>query len=264
MEGKTFKDDYEHISDEIEYVLENVLQGDDGSGEFEELRDSFNCSIINSCECENCNAGCSHGLNYEIKDGELVLNDGRRCKDLIYECNDSCRCVQCSNKLVQYGPREGLVIHNKFEGKGLGLVSTALIAKGSFICEYAGEILTKTEANRRDLENQKANQMNYIFCLNEINSTDNCARIQTFIDPALKGNIGRYINHSCEANCDIVSVRVDCIIPKIAIFANRDIPPDTEITFNYGSSGEANNEKKRKCFCMSKICKIYLPNFSFQ
>lgn len=262
MEEQMLKDNYEHFSDEIEYVLENVLQDDDRSEEFKELRDIYNSNILNSCECRNCEESCSHGVNYLLKDKDLILNEGRQCKDLIYECTDSCQCEKCNNKLVQYGPREGLKIH-QFEGKGLGLISTTMIIKGSFICEYAGEILTKPEANRRDIRNQKANNMNYIFCLNEISSTNNQRPIQTFIDPAFKGNIGRYINHSCDANCDILSVRTDSIIPKISIFANRDIPPETEITFNYGSSGEANNERKKQCFCNSYNCKLYLPNFSF-
>lgn len=265
MEQKTFNDDYEHPSDDIEYILENVLQDDDGSEEFKELREMFNANIASKCECESgsCDA-CSHGGNYELKDGELVLKDDRRCNDLIYECHDLCNCTRCFNKLVQYGPRDGLKIQH-VEAKGLGLVSTEFIKRGSFICEYAGEILTKAEATRRDQKNQIDGQMNYIFCLNEINSEDKKSQIQTFVDPSKKGNIGRYMNHSCDANCDIISTRVDSIIPKISIFANRDIPPSTEITFNYGSELQgASIDGKKKCLCNSYNCKIYLPNLSFQ
>lgn len=263
MEQKTLIDDYEHLSDDIEYILENILQDDDGSEQFQALRLEFNSSIVNTCECENCGENCTHGSNYDDKDGDLVLKRDRPCKDLIYECQASCRCAKCSNKLVQYGPRGELKIQH-FAGKGLGLVSTKFIPSGSFICEYAGEVLTKSEAMRRDQQNQLAGDMNYIFCLNEIRSTDG-AQTQTFIDPSRKGNIGRYINHSCDANCDIVSVRVDSIIPKIAIFANREIPPLTEITFSYGSDGpeEASNEDKKKCFCNADKCKLFLPNLKF-
>lgn len=264
MERKTFIDDYEHFSDDIEYILENILQDDDGSDEFNALRDMFNSNITRNCECENCENDCAHGGNYEVKDGELLLKGDRRCRDLIYECHEACECKICLNKLVQFGPRDDLKIQH-FASKGLGLVSTSFVQKGSFICEYAGEILTKSEAIRRDKKNQKDQKMNYIFCLNEISSDTKTSTIQTFIDPSLKGNIGRYINHSCEANCDIVSTRVDSIIPKIAIFANRDIPPFTEITFNYGSDGHESSidEKKKKCNCNSYNCKLYLPNFSF-
>lgn len=257
-------DDYEHLSDEVEYVLENVLQEDDKSNEFILLKELYNSNIVNSCECENCCEKCTHGENYRFEDNELILKDSRRSKDLIYECSESCNCKQCFNKLVQYGPRCGLKIMN-YEKKGCGLISNKAIKKGSFICEYAGEVITKSEAIRRDQTNQTGGKMNYIFCLNEI-SSENGSSIQTFIDPSLKGNIGRYINHSCDANCDIISVRVDCVIPKVAIFANRNIPPSTEITFNYGHfEPEAKISKgdQKKCFCHSNNCRLYLPNFSF-
>jgi len=264
MERKTLIDDYEHLSDDIEYILENVLQDDDGSEEFIALKDLYNSNIANCCECESdCHGNCSHGGNYDVKDDELVLSDERKCKDLIYECHDSCRCKSCFNRLVQFGPRDDLEFQ-QFSFKGLGLVARKSIVRGSFICSYLGEILTKPEAVRRDRQNQIEQQMNYIFCLNEVN-TETGATIQTFIDPSRKGNIGRYINHSCDANCDIISVRVDCFIPQITIFANRDIPPLTEITFNYGSTGaEASIEVGKKCFCNSYNCKLYLPNLSFQ
>ena len=83
--------------------------------------------------------------------------------------------------------------------------------------------MTKDEAIRRDDINVKSKRMNYIFCLNEIslrNVEANEQPVKTFIDPTYKGNIGRYLNHSCSANCDIISVRVDSIIPKIGKFAS--------------------------------------------
>lgn len=264
MEPRTFTDNYEHLSDDIEYVLENILQDDDDSDEFKVLEELYNSCITSNCECEieKCEF-CCHGGNYQLKEDQLVLRDDRRCKDLIYECHDGCRCRGCFNKLVQFGPNDKLKIIN-IDSKGFGLVSSTTIKKGSFVCEYAGEILTKSEATRRDHQNISEGSMNYIFCLNEINSATG-STIQTFIDPSRKGNIGRYINHSCDANCDITSTRVDSIIPKIAIFANRDIPALSEITFNYGSDGKLNNikENRKKCHCNSNNCKLYLPNLSF-
>lgn len=263
MAQRIFSDDYEHMSDEIEYILENILQDDDGSEEFKTLEEQFNSTLFNGCDCENCEKNCTHGGNYVLLDKELVLGESRRCEDLIYECNDFCRCKDfCLNKLVQFGPRDNLIVTSA-PSKGQGLFSSKLIPKGSFVCEYAGEILTRTEAVRRDQENKTEDKMNFVFCLNEINSVNKSSK-QTFVDPSRKGNIGRYINHSCDPNCIIISTRVDSIIPKIAIFANQDIPPMTEITFNYGPDQTVNNnELSKKCLCASINCKLYLPNFSF-
>lgn len=263
MARETFKDDYEHSSDEIEYILENILQDDDGSEDFKKLKELFNSNLLNGCDCEKCDRDCGHGDNYKFSGMELILSENRRCHDLIYECNDSCRCSACPNKLVQFGPRDCLIIQNN-GSKGLGLFSAKTIPKGSFVCEYAGEILTKTEALRRDQRNRNENKMNYVFCLNEISSMDGSS-IQTFVDPSRKGNIGRYINHSCDANCTIISTRVDSIIPKIAIFANREIQPMKEITFDYGPdlAVQTSNLSSKKCLCASLKCRLYLPNLSF-
>lgn len=259
MEAKSFTDDYDHVDESVEYILENILQDDDGTEEFKKLEEMFNASISNGCECEVCDDQCPHGSSYKLSGDKLLLTDDRRCKDLIFECNDSCHASSCSNKLVQFGPHKNLIV-KAFESKGLGLVSSTAITKGEFICEYAGEILTKAEALRRDRANHLEKKMNYVFCLNEIGSHDG-ARTQTFIDPSVKGNIGRYINHSCDANCDIVSVRVDSIIPKIAIFANRDITAFTEITFDYGPH-QNNGTGSSKCHCGSLNCRKFLPSLS--
>ncbi|CAO1441612.1 unnamed protein product [Diamesa hyperborea] len=266
----TFEDDYDHSSDDLEYILENILQENDGSEEFKELKEQYNSKIINKCICDasDCNTNCIHGGNYKVIDNELVLNEDRVCKDLIYECHDDCLCDidNCFNRLAAFGPRDGLKIV-QFSGKGDGLITTEFINKGAFICEYAGEILTKNEAIRRDDLNVKSKRMNYIFCLNEIclmNDEANKQPVKTFIDPTYKGNIGRYLNHSCFANCDIISVRVDSIIPKFGIFANRHISPMEELTFSYGTV-DVNQEpgNLKLCHCQSLNCMKYLPNLSF-
>lgn len=236
-----FCDNYEHISDDIEYVVENVLQTTNtDTASYHLLREKFNtfydlcctCTKLttNDNECNNCdeNSDCIHGGNYKSTDNEsnenieLVLNQNRKCSDLIYECSDRCACSNdCRNRLVQYGPRRHLLIFDfSHVKKQFGLITTKSIPIGGFICEYAGELLTKNEAIKRQHLNDINNQMNYIICLNEQpiqNATDKnkSNRIETFIDPSLKGNIGRYLNHSCDPNCEILSIRLDGPIPKL-------------------------------------------------
>lgn len=262
---KELVDNYEHINDKLEYIVENILQLGDGTEEFRILEEDFQSTLVNFCKCGSTgceNDCCMHGGNYEIKNNQLVLKNKRKCKDVIYECNENCECIEaCFNKLVQYGPAEDLKI-KKFNHKGYGLITTKPLIKGTFVCEYAGEILTKSEAIRRD---QSGNSMNYILCLNEISSESHANKIQTFIDPSKKGNIGRYINHSCDPNCEIISVRVDSVIPKIAIYAKRDIQAYDELTFSYGAVDPKTVDKNnvKFCLCGADNCQIYLPNLSF-
>lgn len=232
-------DEYEHQTDEIEYAVENILQNTNtDSPSFEALRNEFNSVYQNKCSCssetieissfEMCNESteCTHGGNYvssrtnDDKSEELVLNKNRKSRDLLYECSNLCACPSsCQNRLVQFGPRKHLQII-EFPGKHFGLITLKRIPDGAFICEYAGELLTRNEALRRIRIGDASNEMNYLICLNEYamssdaNGSPN-SKIETFIDPSRIGNIGRYLNHSCEPNCEIKSVRTDASIPKL-------------------------------------------------
>lgn len=52
------------------------------------------------------------------------------------------------------------------------------------------------------------------------------------IDPTSKGNLARFINHSCEPNCITEKWNVLGEV-CIGIFAIRDINEDEELTFDY-------------------------------
>lgn len=232
-----FSDDYEH-HDEIEYVPENVLQSSDVESEsFRNLHEQFNSFISHSCQCISAPAHttdihlcgesaplCKHERNYcrwtdDKGQYELILNPQRPSKDLIYECSDQCACpANCGNRLVQFGPRKHLQIADLTHlQKNFGLITLHRIPAGAFVCEYAGEILTRDEVSRRHANNDSENVDNYIICLNERSSMagKEDMPMQTFIDPSRRGNIGRYLNHSCDPNCEILSVRIDGPIPKL-------------------------------------------------
>ena len=55
---------------------------------------------------------------------------------------------------------------------------------------------------------------------------------QEVIDPTSKGNLARFINHSCQPNCITEKWNVLGEV-CIGIFANRDINEDEELTFDY-------------------------------
>ncbi len=232
-------DDYEHADDNFEYIIENVLMENANNGtiskSFENLSNLFNSFYDSCCQCVEATSNCgdcqicSHGGCYSIvvtdsnKKKELVLNKDRNVKDLLYECNSQCLCSMelCTNRLVQLGPRKNLKIvkaanlHNQF-----ALTTDENIPDGGWICEYAGELLTESEALRRNVRNRDQQLKNYLICLNEystgpVTSATSSQCIQTFIDAGIKSNIGRYLNHSCDPNCEILSVRIDGPIPKL-------------------------------------------------
>jgi len=225
-------DDYDHNIETVDYILENVLMEDDGSAEFKCLQDNYNSQLTLSCGCCSawsiCNddVHCCHGggLVHNHERGELVLiKNSDKLLPALIECNDLCQCklIRCNNRLAQYGPRKNLEIFYSPLFKSIGLRTSLNIPSGAFICEYAGELLTLAEAKRRLQLIDKQGEMNYVLCLNEYASTsfkdkqDYKPPQITIVDPSKRGNIGRYLNHSCNPNCEILAVRINSPIPKI-------------------------------------------------
>ncbi|XP_050413085.1 histone-lysine N-methyltransferase SETMAR [Patella vulgata] len=215
------------------------------------------CNCQPSCELISCSCIEQQGLNYQ--NGRLLENI--ICGDsskAILECNSKCSCDRaCSNRLVQNGIKYKLEVFT-VKHKGLALRTLETIPRGSFVCEYAGEIVSEEEANKRSKKLTK-DDMNYLFVLKE-----HCASgiIQTFIDPKYKGNIGRMINHSCDPNLTMHPVRINNSIPRLALFANTDIELLEELSFSYGSSSNCDTDKgvnKKACYCGVTMCKNYLP-----
>lgn len=255
------EDDYEHISDNIFYITENIAT--------EGLNQECDEQIQRGCACEeqcssesNCACLAMSGAVYIHNKDLQGLHDSYLIEEVdtekpIFECNASCKCLGsiCGNRLVQFGPAKNLQIADMGE-KGFGLIATADIKKGSFICEYAGEIISESEAKSRYACNKTLGKMNYIFCVNEYFGDKN---YKTYVDPSIFGNIGRYINHSCEPNCALYPIRVNNITPKLCIFAITDIAKFTEITFDYGFDESDSVADRVACLCNSPCCKKYLP-----
>ncbi|XP_044748161.1 probable histone-lysine N-methyltransferase set-23 [Coccinella septempunctata] len=254
-----FRDSYEHIDSNIEYLPESIICSELFTSSYE----FSGCSCISECSANTCSCLQRSGAKYVFQNPgylESYTINKNFSEKPYYECNDNCECIGklCGNKLVQCGPRRGLEIKH-FDGKGLGLVTKLSIPSGSFICEYAGEIITSDMAKNLYPIYKLKYLMNYIFCINEYFG-DKVYR--TIIDPTESGNIGRYINHSCEPNCDLLIIRVQNNFPKLCIFAKHDIGANEEITFNYGDTIIEDDKKfslNVKCLCGKMRCKKFLP-----
>lgn len=258
-----FIDNYEHIDESVVYTETNVP----GIGFDEEKFNSVPCM---QCRCrsggcdnhEECECLMYSGKNYNL--GLLVDEKLTKTNSSVLECNSYCGCARmCNNRIVQFGPFKNLVIF-KHGQKGYGLKTNSVIRRGEFICEYAGELISKEEAKKRS----QNDETNYIFILRE--HIGNLSVNETFVDPTKIGNIGRYINHSCNPNSVVIPVRIDSIIPRLAIFALCNIQSDEEITYDYAGSqcnvsdnlvsSECNvQNNKTLCLCGSNNCRKYLP-----
>ena len=109
-------------------------------------------------------------------------------------------------------------------GLGLGLFYTpstpVSLPPGTFVSLYAGEVLTSPQARVRWSEKASgaSGQGNYILSLRLPDRV-------LHIDPRHIGNVGRFLNHSCEPNCVIHVVRWGGGPgwPRAAIFVSHPI-----------------------------------------
>jgi histone-lysine N-methyltransferase SETD2 len=71
----------------------------------------------------------------------------------------------------------------------------------------------------------------------------------------LQGNHARFINHSCEPNCETQKWMVRGEL-AIGLFALSDIANGEELTFDYNF--ERYGDKPMRCYCGSKRCRKFI------
>lgn len=100
---------------------------------------------------------------------------------------------------------------------GLGAFAVRSIPAGTRIVEYTGEIITPKEADRRAAVKDN-DAHTFFYTLNK----------RKIVDAGVGGNESRFINHSCDPNCEGEIER-----GHIYIDAIRDIAPGEELTYDY-------------------------------
>jgi hypothetical protein len=134
----------------------------------------------------------------------------------------------------------------KTENRGWGLCAGEFLPKGTFVMQYIGEIYSiDSDYGLKKLKEYKNKTCTYLM---EISKKE-------VIDPTTKGNCARFINHSCEPNCETQKWHVLNEI-CVGIFTLRDINEGEELTFNYGFN--ILKTTFQKCLCGTPSCKGYL------
>src|SRR5690242_20740884 len=97
---------------------------------------------------------------------------------------------------------------------GTGAFAKADIVARTWVVEYTGERIAKDESLRRCAAGNE-----FIFALTD----------DVDLDGSVSWNRARFLNHSCEPNCEAERVG-----ERIWIVAKRNIQAGEELTFNYG------------------------------
>ncbi|PJF17083.1 hypothetical protein PSACC_03107 [Paramicrosporidium saccamoebae] len=133
-----------------------------------------------------------------------------------------------------------------------GLFAGEEIETGNMVSEYVGEVIRFTVANIRERR--------YEMLLRAKGSTDMASSYFFRLDDTLvvdathKGNLSRFINHSCDPTCVARVIAIDGK-QRIVFYARRDIRLGEEITYDYKFPLEDDPEKKIKCLCGTRTCR---------
>ncbi|CDQ72722.1 unnamed protein product [Oncorhynchus mykiss] len=111
------------------------------------------------------------------------------------ECSPgTCPCgEQCDNQHIQRHEWVQCLERFRAEGKGWGIRTKEPLRSGQFIIEYLGEVVSEHEFRSRMMEQYFSHSGQY--CLNLDSGM--------VIDSYRMGNEARFINHSCEPNCEM-------------------------------------------------------------
>ena len=127
---------------------------------------------------------------------------------------------------------------------GLGAFAVRPIPAGVRLIEYAGERLTPAEADARYPDDETAPYHTMLFAIDD----------DIVIDAAVDGNDARFINHSCDPNCDAV---VDD--KRIWIETIRDVEAGEELAYDYAFILEERHtpaaKRRYPCRCGAATCR---------
>ncbi len=127
---------------------------------------------------------------------------------------------------------------------GRGVFAKTRIAKGTRLIEYVGDRISHAEADKRYEDSDPNDNHTFLFIVDK----------KTVIDAEIGGNDARFINHSCDGNCESVIEK-----SRVFIEATRVIEKGEELGYDYEIGREKddppNVDEIFACRCGSPKCR---------
>ncbi|EOA15318.1 hypothetical protein CARUB_v100278231mg, partial [Capsella rubella] len=249
-DDKTNPDDFEYITSQ--HYTDDIPIDSQALG----------CQNCQEESCTHLSCMCMHKNGGQVPYHKSVLV----CrKPMIYECGEDCVCPNdCKNRLVQNGLKLHMEVF-KTINRGWGLRSWDPIRAGTFICEFAGVRKTKEAVKDEDhdylFDSSRVYQKfrwNYepeLVCESIWESVPEVFNLptQVLISAKEKGNVARFMNHSCSPNVFWQPIEYGGYV-HIGLFAKKHILPLTELTYDYGVSSVEKVGEDELLYRGNKIC----------
>ena len=131
---------------------------------------------------------------------------------------------------------------SKIQGKGAFAIRN--IRKGTRLIEYLGQRISWRTADKRYDDEKMGRHHTFLFTVDD----------KVVIDAAVNGNDARFLNHSCDGNCEAITER-----KRIFIEARRSIKAGEELLYDYQYERTEDHtdedEKFYACRCGSPKCR---------
>ncbi|VDK86697.1 unnamed protein product [Onchocerca ochengi] len=218
---------YEHLDENIILCDENLIK------EAKVVRCFCEPTSEEIAEGRGCSSGCIN-------------------RELYTECGSRCPSgIGCANRRFHNKQYAKVEVFNAGV-KGWGLRAAEPLEPyvlpdflyGRFIIEYVGEVIDAEEMIHRGRRYGKdpKHVHHYLMALKN----------GAVIDATAKGNVSRFINHSCDPNCESQKWTVDRQL-RVGFFVIKPIALGEEIVFDYQL--ERYGRKAQRCFCGAANCR---------
>jgi SET domain-containing protein len=140
--------------------------------------------------------------------------------------------------------RPGMMRVRRSRVHGRGAFALRRIRKGTRVIEYLGDRITHRQADLRYQDKSDRDNHTFLFIVDR----------GAVIDGGVNGNDARFINHSCDPNCEsVIDDR------RVFIEAIRTIRPGEELTYDYQIGRDRNDppdvDEIFACRCGANKCR---------
>ena len=134
----------------------------------------------------------------------------------------------------------------KTDWKGFGIRARSFIPKDTFLMEYVGEVLDPKQFRKRAKQYAREEVQHFYFM---------ALSKDFYVDATSKGNISRFINHSCDPNAETQKWTVNGEL-RVGFFTKRGVHEGEELSFDY--KYERYGNVAQKCYCGTSRCRGWL------
>jgi hypothetical protein len=110
---------------------------------------------------------------------------------------------------------------------GRGVFAARRIRKGTTVIEYLGDRISHAKVDERYEDKAPNDNHTFLFAVDK----------RTVIDAGVNGNDARFINHSCDPNCESAIAN-----RRVFIEAIRTIQPGEELSYDYSIQRDDDDE----------------------